>query len=274
MKRKFPKFSIGCQYLFFSLFMVLMLHQPLFGYSSAVLKKGRPEKINFYYAKNLEKLKRSIKPRFIHLIDTRNYARHHNLMSSGVLFTIKNYQAREIDFVSNIDRFQKHKMIRNEKGVWYYLLPINEYKEKSPNRTIYYKFVVDGLFVQDSTHDNQEDDNAGGSISKFSLTGEMFKPQEGVIVLNSVTPNSKKVVFRIYAPNARYITLLGSFNNWDSEIDSMKKRSDGYFEIEKDLTAGEYTYLFRIDGELILDKNCSELRYHPVFKKVDYFKVK
>jgi hypothetical protein len=165
-------------------------------------------------------------------------------------------------------------MIRNEKGVWYYVLPRKEFDEKIPGREILYKFVVDGLFIPDPTHDNSEDDNAGGIISKFVFTNDMFKPHEGALVLDADTSNNKKVLFRFYAPRARFVSLVGSFNNWDSEIDTMQKNEAGYFEIEKSLPAGEYTYLLRVDGKTIVDQKSAELKYHPIFAKVGYFKVK
>ncbi|MDH4262136.1 MAG: hypothetical protein OEV78_03720 [Spirochaetia bacterium] len=245
----------------------------IYGYSSDLLKKNEGEKVNYYYARHLEKLRKSVKPRFIHIIDTKKFANEHTVLGSGVLFTFKSFQARDVSFVSNVDRFEKHKMTRNEKGVWYYILPRKEFDEKIPKREILYKFVVDGLFVQDSTHDNYEDDNAGGIISKFTFTEDMFKPQEGVLVLENDTSSNKKVIFRLYAPKAKFVSLIGSFNNWDSEIDIMQKSESGYFQIEKSLPAGEYTYLLRIDGKTVVDKKSTELKYHPVFEKVGFFKV-
>jgi len=247
---------------------------PLYGYSSDLLKNNEGEKVNYYYSRHLEKLRKSVKPRFIHIIDTRGIRDGGGVLNSGVLFTYKNYQAKDVSFVCSIDRFQKHKMIRNEKGVWYYILPREEFDEKIPQREILYKFVVDGLFVQDATHDNYEDDNVGGMISKFVFTNDMFKPHEGVLALGADTQNNTKVLFRIYAPRAKFVSLVGSFNNWDSEIDVMQKNEAGYFELEKSLPPGEYTYLLKVDGKTQVDQNSKELKYHPIFSKVGFFKVK
>ena len=259
--------SIGI--LFFSLGEFSII----FSYTSDMLKSNEGEKVNYYYARHIEKLRKSIKPRFIHVIDSRGFSDKHSILQSGVLFTYKNYQAKDVKFLSNVDRYQKHKMMRNEKGVWYYILPQKEFDEKKPDREILYKFVVDGLFVHDTTHENYDDDNAGGYLSRFVFTNDMFKPHEGVLVLKSDTPNNKKVVFRVYAPDAKFISLMGSFNNWDSEIDVMQKTEDGFFEIEKSLSVGEYTYLLRVDGVTMVDQKSAELKYHPVFSKVGYFKV-
>jgi len=263
-----------CQYFFYAATALVVVDNPVSAYSSEVLKKSDSEKNNYYYAKNLEKLRKSVKPRFIRLLDSRNFTRNHTVVDSGVLFTYKNYQAKNVDFVCNLDRYQKHSMIRNEKGVWYYILPVDEYEEKTPEREILYKFVTDGLYIYDSTHENFEDDNSGGLLSKFTLTSDMMKAKEGVTVLGWETPNTKKVLFRLYAPHSRYVSLIGSFNNWDSETDTMKRTSDGYYEIIKSLIPGEYAYLFRIDGKDVVDVKSQELKYHPVFEKVGYFRIK
>lgn len=262
-----------CRNLFYAILVCLTGYQSVFGYSSDLLKNNEAEKVNYYYARHLEKLRKSVKPRFIHVIDTKNFTKDHGVLASGVLFTYKNFQARDVSFISNMDRFQTHKMVRNEKGVWYYILPGTEFDEKIPSREILYKFVVDGLYVQDTTHDNYEDDNAGGVISRFVFTNDMFKPHEGVLVLDSDTASNKKVLFRFYAPKSRFVSLVGSFNSWDSETDVMQKKEGGYFEIVKSLPAGQYTYLLRVDGKTIVDTKSTELKYHPVFEKVGYFEV-
>jgi hypothetical protein len=243
-------------------------------YSSDQIKKKEIEKVNYYYAKHLEKLRKSVKPRYIHLVDTRNYVKYNKIQKSGILFTIKNYQAKKVEFISSLDRFQPHSMVRNEKGVWFYVLPIEQYNEKLASREFLYKFVVDGLYMPDSTHSNYDDDGAGGLISKFAITDEMSNAREGIIVLGNDTPSGKNVLFRYYAPLSKFVSVIGSFNNWDSEIDIMKKNSEGYFELKKNLPPGKYTYLLRVDGQGVVDKNSPELKYHPVFEKVGFFTVK
>ena len=176
-----------------------------------------------YFNKHLKYLRRSVKPRFIHLLDTENYKTSSTMHKSGVLFTYKNYHAKEVYFISSMDRYRKHPMRRNERGVWYYILPRPENNTDIVGKEIRYKFVVDGLFVHDSTHNQYEDDNAGGFISLYYLNKEYVKAREGVMVLNRDTHDNKKVVFRLSAPHAQYVSLIGSFNNWDSSVDRITK---------------------------------------------------
>ena len=164
-------------------------------------------------------------------------------------------------------------MIRNDRGVWYYILPRSEYEDKRPESTLRYKFVVDGLYVYDKTHDNFEDDSAGGLISLYYLNFERMKPREGVLILAEDTQDNIKVMFRLYAPNARYVSLIGSFNNWDSGLDRMNRVENGFFEIVKSLPKGRYIYLYRVDENIQVDKNSPELKSHQVFGRVGYFQV-
>jgi len=260
--------------VFTFLLLVNIVPEGLFAYDSSMLKGGEELEINVYYSRHLEKLRKSVKPRYIHLIDTRSYMNTGNLLQSGILFTYKNYQARNVYFISSKDHFRKHRMLRNEKGVWYYIMPREEYVESQPDTAIEYKFVVDGLYVADQTHQNYRDDRAGGIISLFYLTGDMLKPKEGVLFLEPDTRENRKVLFRLYAPNASFVSLVGSFNNWDSEMDPMKRTRDGYFEVIKSLPSGEYTYMYKIDGVNQVDQQSHELKFHSVFGKVGYFLVK
>lgn len=257
--------------LFFSLPGVVL--EPIFGYNSDILTQGEKSDTKTYSARHLQNLRKSVFPRYIHLIDTQNSRMTGTILQSGVLFTYKNYQAREVYFISSLDRYKKHKMYRNTRGVWYYLLPRAEYESKEPERVVRYKFVVDGLYVHDTSHAQYEDDRAGGLISLYHLNSDYMKPKEGILVLDDDTQDNRKVLFRLYAPNARYVSLIGSFNNWDSGLDKMERTKDGYFEIVKSLPEGQYVYLYRVDETIEVDKKSPELKYHPVYGRVGFFGI-
>ncbi len=44
------------------------------------------------------------------------------------------------------------------------------------------------------------------------------------------TINDRECVFRVWAPNARSVSTVGDFNNWDPRRDPMTKRQDGVWE--------------------------------------------
>ena len=260
--------------LFFSVILLWSLSvKPIYSYSSEIFSSKDSRQTHLYFNKDLKNLTIAVKPRFIELIDTQNYKQSNKILTSGILFTIKNYNATSVNFVSDFDNYVMHPMTKNDKGVWYYIFELRTYKENIKTNMLKYKFVVDGLFVNDSTHINYTEDNAGGLLSIFYFTSEQFKPEEGVIVLQADTLDNKKVLFRIYRPDAKSISLMSSFNNWDSNIDKMKRTDDGYFEISKSLPYGEYVYLYKIDQSVSVDQKSPELKYNHVFGKVGYFKL-
>jgi len=247
------------------------------GYSSLTVHKAKTQKkvIKTYYARHLKYLREAVKPRFINYVDSSNYQRFGKLLVEGLLFTVKATSAKKVYLVSSIDRYRRHKMVRNSKGVWYLLLEIPSYNfiGQSPSQ-IKYKFLVDGLFRHDKTHKMFVDDNSNGLISIYFLDKKYIQPKKGVIKLGSNLKYGKKVLFRIYAPSASHISLIGNFNNWNPNIDVLKKNEDGYFELEKKVAPGKHIYQYRVDGENRYDKNNNQLKFHKIFGSVSYFLVK
>ncbi len=55
--------------------------------------------------------------------------------------------------------------------------------------------------------------------------------------------------FRIKAPKAKEVFLIGNFNNWKAGTLKMMKGSDGTWSVFLPLPQGHYQYLFIIDGK-------------------------
>ena len=55
--------------------------------------------------------------------------------------------------------------------------------------------------------------------------------------------------------SAQQVELHADFNNWGQNPIVLKPYSRGYFEISLALPAGEYKYVFHIDGKDVLDPN-------------------
>lgn len=52
-----------------------------------------------------------------------------------------------------------------------------------------------------------------------------------------------------FAPEAKEISVLGDFNDWDSQANKMKKAKDGSFKTSITLEVGkEYAFRYLIDG--------------------------
>ncbi|MDH5721425.1 MAG: hypothetical protein OEZ13_12535 [Spirochaetia bacterium] len=232
------------------------------------------ENIKTYFPKHLSKLREAVPPRVIYYIDSQNYLRFGSLKTKGVLFTYKNPRARNVYFVCDNNKFKKEQMVRNEKGVWYYILPPEKYSDITPGVRLRYKYFVDGLFEHDISNSQFESDGANTFISYFYYTEDNVRPSEGAMIINSSVNYAKTVLFRLYAPSASNVSLLGSFNGWNPEMDVLRKTENGYFEIKKNLAAGEYIYLYQIDGEIKLDKANNDLRSHEVYGRVTYVNVR
>lgn len=57
----------------------------------------------------------------------------------------------------------------------------------------------------------------------------------------------KRVYFRLQAPDAKEVNVLGSFNEWAER--PLKKQKDGEWSTWTLLESGRYEYRFLIDGE-------------------------
>jgi len=63
--------------------------------------------------------------------------------------------------------------------------------------------------------------------------------------------------FKFFAPQAKKVTVAGSFNNWDTKELSAKKDSKGNWIAKMSLKPGKYEYKFFVDGNWMNDPKCS-----------------
>jgi 1,4-alpha-glucan branching enzyme len=76
-------------------------------------------------------------------------------------------------------------------------------------------------------------------------------------------PETKKVRFNLYAPEAERVFLAGDFNNWDVHNLPMKKDNKGTWETSLALPAGRYEYRFWVDEVWFDDPNAQERVENP-----------
>ncbi len=233
----------------------------------------RENKRKTYLYHQIHYLREAVRPRAIAYLDAALYRDRGVYGQNGILFTIKQPAARQVFFLSDADNFKPRLMTRGKRGVWYYLYAPEPYDSVEPRRKLRYKFRVDDHFQVDTSHEQREEDGAGGFLSVYYLTEDDLSARQGVLVLRQSNRFQKEVLFRLRAPGAGRVSLVGNFNNWNSDLDIFANESPGVFVLKKTLPPGEYTYLFKVDGETKLDVENHNLRYHPVFGKVSYFKV-
>lgn len=64
-----------------------------------------------------------------------------------------------------------------------------------------------------------------------------------------------KVTFSIEAEDAKNVSLVGSFNEWNTDAAPLKKLKNGTFKGTLDLdTEGSYEYKYVVDGNYVNDE--------------------
>jgi 1,4-alpha-glucan branching enzyme len=73
---------------------------------------------------------------------------------------------------------------------------------------------------------------------------------------------AKATQFQIFAPQAKKVSVAGSFNNWDPKKVTAKKDTKGNWAVNMSLKPGRYEYKFLIDGSWVNDPKCSSAVYN------------
>jgi hypothetical protein len=218
------------------LFIILL---PLF--FTAFSRGDNEIKIEYYY--NLQNLKNSIAPTEMKMIKTENMEKRKSIIEKGVLLTYKNRYASEVKAAGDFSNWQPVKMVRGKQGVWYYFLT-----ELYEDKITRYKFVVDGIWILDPMNIERIDDGSGSYMSILQpISGNDSK------MLTFKFISSNEIEFRLYNLKAKYISLVGDFNNWNPENDLLEKDKDGVWSLRKKILPGLYKYKYIIDGEWTLD---------------------
>ena len=79
----------------------------------------------------------------------------------------------------------------------------------------------------------------------------LIRPVDRYSAKNMVKP----VNFYCFAPEARTVSLVGSFNGWNPLASPMKRQPDGSWLAQVNLPHGHHQYQLLVDGEAMLDPN-------------------
>ena len=74
---------------------------------------------------------------------------------------------------------------------------------------------------------------------------------------------TEKVNFSFPAPQAKRVSLVGDFNDWDPTSHPMKKDKKGVWKISLNLYPGTYQYNFFADGAWLNDPHCTDRVQNP-----------
>ena len=94
-------------------------------------------------------------------------------------------------------------------------------------------------------------------------SGANFSPKKTV----------KPVNFICVAPNAKAVSLVGDFNDWDPKAQPLKRQVDGSWTGQVTLGQGHHHYQFVIDGKLTLDPRAQGIARNEQNEKVSLLAV-
>lgn len=148
-----------------------------------------------------------------------------------------------------------HAMTRSPEGVYFYYFGYSEgFLERE--RTLEYRFVVDGVWMEDPRNPQKKRMASGASISLVPLPDPPLFPEQTPI-LGPAAPglSGKTVRFILEAQSNLDIYVAGTFNSWDPFLHKMVERWDipGVYELSIHLPPGTYFYNFSSGGKAILD---------------------
>ena len=84
------------------------------------------------------------------------------------------------------------------------------------------------------------------------LTLSLVIMKRGEVQMAHQTSTEKQTIlvqFRLYAPEAKSVSLAGEFNRWLTNETLLMRRNGGLWSVEINLEPGTYSYMFVIDGQ-------------------------
>jgi 1,4-alpha-glucan branching enzyme len=84
---------------------------------------------------------------------------------------------------------------------------------------------------------------------------------------------TKPVHFHCAAPSAQSVYMVGDFNWWNPTSHPMRRREDGWWFIEVQLTHGHHQYLFLVDGKPVLDPKGTGIAHNERNEQVSLMAV-
>lgn len=67
------------------------------------------------------------------------------------------------------------------------------------------------------------------------------------------SPKERWVEFRLFAPEAKKVSIAGTFNHWSATAHELCKDYHGHWKVKIRLEPGKYEYRFFVDGRWIAD---------------------
>ncbi len=166
---------------------------------------------------------------------------------NGVNFSVYAPKAKYVSIVGDFNNWidNRHIMKRNKYGVWSITIPLKE-------GTYSYKFNIDGVWIIDSKNPNTVKDKFGDlrSVIVVKKGVKFYKKSIYAGYTNAFPPVVTKegVLFTYNDKFARYVSVAGTFNNWEKDQYFMSKNQNGIWSRIIQLPRGKYYYKFKVVG--------------------------
>lgn len=86
----------------------------------------------------------------------------------------------------------------------------------------------------------------------------------GKTAVSQKTPQSPPATeFKLFAPEAKEVTLVGDFSNWQENECPMRRAKDGSWKKRLQLNPGRYEYRFVVDGHWWTDPENPARQQNP-----------
>ncbi len=76
--------------------------------------------------------------------------------------------------------------------------------------------------------------------------------------VKGTTKAEKNIEFVLHRPEARSVSVAGTFNEWNPQQTKLNKDADGVWKVTIPLKPGHYEYRFVVDGQWISDPNARD----------------
>ncbi|MBM3308435.1 MAG: glycogen-binding domain-containing protein [Candidatus Eisenbacteria bacterium] len=143
-------------------------------------------------------------------------------------------------------------------GVWTIAVPL-------PPGRYQYKFVIDGGVRWEQDPNNPDKATEGGFENSLIVVSPGVRYAAEVVTGTGVTREATRVVeqpadaaavpvtFELAAPDAREVSVAGTFNAWDPLANPLAKGEGGVFRATLDIRPGSHEYKFVVDGTWVED---------------------
>ena len=86
-----------------------------------------------------------------------------------------------------------------------------------------------------------------GAAVRAAMQGNAIAPSAALTAANAALA-TQMVQFVLVAPDAKSVSLVGDFNDWNAKATPLSSASGNLWTVQLPLTPGRYNYIFMVDG--------------------------